>query len=359
MSKIVRDSDMAANYARRYTGSYQGRFKSQTSVLQAEKKLIMAVVNKSLEVRGESEEGQFKILDFAGGGGRLFDEYQEILKLMQGRGLSLQVICYDIIGVDDAYKRILTKNNFTPTRGEEEKVHEDHPVKTVATYRNPKGDMEFKFVQGSVISRRDNFDDVSEAVKAEVGMVDASISIFGGISHVMGRNNRQKILRTINDQTRGYVGVTLPSLNAHKEEVRAYAVVRRVDTSLGLEEGDAEYRAEDGNPYPYHHYDLRRLHEDFIVAGFPETAKFEIANIAHPLALHLNSRRDFVDSAVSGMATSILPDSAQDKIASYFQVLSPSAACHERQTPRTSSEPIGESGATRLLDGRSRGCSIM
>lgn len=367
MSRAPTADAMVDGYRNRYSsGSYQGRFKSPNSVLRSEKILIGEIVSKSLEAREEVGEGQFTILDFAGGGGRLFYEYrEEVLKLLKDRGLrSLKVICYDVTGLDAAYKKIFVENNFREILSEEKRGDDHRAVKTVGSYRNLAGDMEFKFVQGPAISRADNFADVAELVKAEVGMVDASLSIFGGISHIMGRDNRQKVLKLINEQTLGYCGVTLPSLNVHKEAVMAYAKVREIEGDL--EEGDAQYRAEDGKAYPYHHYDSRRLREDFVAANFPQAAKFEIANIGHPLELHRSEMRDRMDSVVAGVASRMLSDAAQDKIVSYFQVLSPSAACYARQqTSGIISRRAGTEGgdtALLLIDESERGkggCVVM
>lgn len=331
-------NDLQRGYVKRYeTGSYQNRFFSVNAVLTEERKFIFEVVTKSCEVNEKNVDDEFVLLDFGGGGGRLFPVFCEIADYLKKSKINFKVICYDLVGLDEAYRKILEENGFQlnqfSVEQKENSNSEESSVKKVASYSGEGKNLKFDFFCGPKISYDDPIDELIKEIKEKLGEVDAAISVFGSISHIMGRENRQKIFGVINDITKGYFGATLPSKNVHVEDIKAYELVRSRHQDLKFEEGDATYIAEDNKPYPYHHYNEEKLRKDFEVAGFDnDNIRISPLSFLHPLEILKNPNLNYFDQAIIGTINN-LPKSMKpslDKVSSYFEVFAPSQQCLEK-----------------------------
>ena len=256
-----------------YSKQYQG------GVIPRDESLLLGVAEKCMN---HNKGDVLKILDHGFGDGRYFGVIEKIADKAQKKNKKVELIAYEpsLVGL----------RNFANAQKERGYEGVDSlKFKDISKYSNlkidgycagsiSKGNLAVKFIHNDVE------DSISHAKKlvGEVGMV---MSMFGVLSHIPGRKNRQNILKMFNDITNdnGKVVVTLPTYSRFAREREAYKVMREHEAnskdSLANEEGDLYYckfsESQHGDSTKkqiavknfYHVYKEEELKEDLTTAG--------------------------------------------------------------------------------------------
>lgn len=337
---IFKDSDIKEAYEERYKGSYQSRFRSPTTTTESERLLVNRIVTESLKSDTNKPGSEFILLDIGGAGGRFFNVFENIAEQLREKAISLTVICYDLVGLDEGYRKMLTEADFEIT---EYNDNLESLVQLAAECTSKK--LNFKFIIGPPISYNTDVINLAEEMVEKIGKVDASISMFGSISHIMGRENRITFLNAINQLTKGFFGGTFPSTNIHQKDIEIYSTLHRRHPTF-LEEGDAEYLAENGKPILYHHYENGELEEDFRRAGFKNN-EVRTSSVMHPLRLLKTPELEPLEGIMSKAANNISPYTQKLlRLTSYFEVLAESQKHYLLQNEENYPSPTIEDAET-------------
>lgn len=353
-------TDLVSLYADRYatdgdenTASYTKRMSKDTATYQAEIDLINNVIEEARDLYLESsnlhksETSFVRVADIGGASGRHYEVYKNAQhKFLSHCGLGLEVVVCDIIAPDESYKRIL-KNDVKMGFSEHNFDYmNDALVEKKADFTSAIGNLKFTFVQSPAIDRdTNNVTEITNEMRQVIGDCEGAVSMFGSISHIELKENRNKILSVMNDISEGNMGIILPSRNVHLKDIEAYNNVRKKEEDIYLgEDGDAKYLDERGKAVYYHHYDKAEVEEDLEKSGV-EDFKVVISTFSHPLGILKHPIIDNLDYPLSKALNNA--GMASDYTASYFEARS--------HNPRT--REIKSNESTKLLSDRYKSSS--
>ncbi len=208
-----------------------------------------------------------RMVDFGCGDGRYFSVIEEIANSLQTQDIEVELVAYDpsAMGLKVYQEKLYKKGFKTENIIGERKEPERTPGKL--GYVNnvlKKDNITINFIHSNV-------EDTIEHTKTLIGEVDITLCMFGVLSHIPGRENRQKILKMFNDITNpdGYVILTVPGPWRFTEEQNHYSFLREKQKSphlLATEPGDIYYAKFKGPERKalnfYHIYTSRELLED-------------------------------------------------------------------------------------------------
>ncbi|OFW79953.1 MAG: hypothetical protein A2887_01900 [Alphaproteobacteria bacterium RIFCSPLOWO2_01_FULL_40_26] len=372
------ENELDESYRDRYSGGDEGtgapyfkRFRSSTAITIKERNLVTKSVMDSVVVWARAGGGdKFVIFDFGGGGGRFFELFRDIAARIPAK---TEVICYDLVAPDPSYVTLLKRNGYsrleTASPLKQVSVEGLGDVEDQGTFACGESNPHIRFISGPMITRPGKSGSVEAieaqrkqinarvrelclAIKEVTGeMADASVAMFGSISHIMGHDNREAIFGMIREITKGYFATTLPAFQAHTDDVQRAS--DRIDSkpSSRLERGDAKYTATDGSmKLFYHHYSSRDdLRRELERAGFArDDIHVGISAITSPVHLLRDDKLDRRDAALIDRKVCLIESGEvrdnSDEVASYFEV---QAGCGVALVPASSVKPLSYSAARK------------
>lgn len=158
-----------------------------------------------------------------------------------------------------------------------------------------------------LISEKDDFEDIFKTINIKFDIV---LCLFGVLSHIPFKKNRQKLLKTFFDNTKqnGSCLITVPSYGILKKELKAYNTLRKQGKpcNLATEDGDLYY-----NPQKdfkkndiicnYHHlYKINEIKSDI------KASSYHIKNSGVLSCLFATKIKTFTISKLDEMCSKLL-----------------------------------------------------
>jgi hypothetical protein len=283
------------------------------------------LLEQSKEVLSKHEGDTMRILDHGFGDGRYFHVIEQVAKQAEKKGKSVELIAYDPSsgGLKTFADRLKGEGGYEGLDGLNfREISEAKKEFNVGGYDAgviSKGNLKVNFIHNDI-------GDSMEHTKNLVGNVDMVMSMFGVMSHIPGRKNRQDVMSMFNDITNenGRVVVTVPSPSRFKEEQQAYDKMRDQGyrPEQAPEPGDIVYtRKEQGSNKVrnyYHVFNSEELHEDLQTAGLKINGNIEANHIMDITKLTSNPVLAKFDEYISWLT----PAHMVDSMSSYMSAVS-------------------------------------
>lgn len=310
------------------SGLYRKRFGKKETYL-AEENLLQNAFKKSLaafkkypKTTSSDQQAIFQLLDFGCGDGRMLSIFLRIANQLTKEGIKLKITAMDPVqeGLDQ-YKERLIKAGFI--LGENKSILSKDNIEIKLTL----GD------QNNIKNLPDNF--------------DMSVCMFGVLSHIPERAERQKTLKNLNQKTRGCLAITVPGKNIFRKRQKAFEEIRTMDaeTENLLEPGDLMYTIKGSENLEcgkianfYHLSTFDEFKKDLQIAEF-HIDQIGISAISHPTKLSRNRLFNNADKIASEILTKILPPKLATEAACYIGCIAKNSELVKQEEQRPSAVP--------------------
>lgn len=211
------------------------------------------------------------IMDYGCGDGRYYEHVIQSLENRNQQPIPTSYVGYDV--TLEALQHLEKKlHGWGYFRIGGEKLHELQEGKSSDKgYVGPiykKGDKLVTLVHGKITD-----DQAHTRALLSAFQPDVSLCMFGVLSHIPKRENRQNVMKLIADVTHGPVVISVPNIKSHAEKLEVYDAKRAASEDVGMatEQGDIYY----GRDLPggrnisiyYHLYNPREFQEDLEASG--------------------------------------------------------------------------------------------
>lgn len=293
-------------------------------------KAIIAEVIESTANQKE-KEGVLRLLDYGCGPVRCFKVLLECAEKLKEKGILLEYVAYDPSKVGlQVFQEKLMAEGFA---AEGESTFYDIAQNSGGTQGYIAGKLKNIDKNLSVVLIHGHVDDKLGHIESTIGGVDATICMFGVLSHIEKREERIKILELLGNVTpKGEIIVTLPGRRILSKENEFFNYMREnfmSDKALSnfikqtSEPGDLLYTRGAKDSFNklvifYHlYYTLKEVEEDFGAAGLQK--KIGIQKIGHETTLTRFPVLGIGDMWLS-KALSYAPEAIINKIVGYFLI---------------------------------------
>ena len=180
---------------------YQQRYNDSlhTRNLNSLKKIIQKICKE------KSPGDTVRVLDFGFGDGRTFEFYEGISKILAKQELKLELVAYDVSsGGLSVFQKKMKKKGYSEEIIEDLNKEETH-TRSYISSRHKKANISITTIHGS-------FHDNYETKESLIGKVDFSVVLFGVMSHITNKEDRNSTYQFIQNVTseNGYAFFTVP-----------------------------------------------------------------------------------------------------------------------------------------------------
>lgn len=283
----------------------------------------------ALQSTSHLKEGEtLRLLDYGCGDGRYMQAILPIAEILKERKIHVELIAYDPSRAGlEIFEGKLLKTGFTQTSGsgyhDIASEHGGNSGYTANVLINEKQNLTVKFVHGHV-------NDQLGYIEQLIGRADATMCMYGVLSHIESRQKRIDVLEMIGNITpNGNIVVTLPGRRMFPKEQKAYNFLREKnypadDLKDAQQKGDLYYVRNQGKtPIKifYHIYQtMQEVIEDFAAAKLK--CDVQVQKILHETTLTANPQLDKLDEQISATVSYWIKNpKIIDNLAGYYLAL--------------------------------------
>ncbi len=274
------------------------------------------------QVVPSGDENEVTILDYGAGNGRYWETIKDVAAKLKDKGIKLKLLALDVSleGLETFNEERVLVDGFKETEySKENKAPDLHAIDDLANSINAPGYKGKSFCRDNLTVEfiHTNVNDSAKHIASLTGQVDITMSMFGVLSHIPYRKERQKAFKLLNEITNpeGSVIITLPGPSRFQRENSAYNLMRehrQFDLlKFAKEPGDIFYAkfnaSNDMSRIYYHIYNTKEFLDDLQAGGLIPENGIQIANIVDIKTLAKHPWIAKVDEYVSWAASKFTP----------------------------------------------------